>query len=92
MAAAFESAARCPECAGSWLDGRIALPIVGGLKFVYRLRTNEVATEVAARMCSDCGRVELRAKDPDLIRRAHQAGSQDRVAPRWGLPRRDPHP
>jgi hypothetical protein len=72
----------CPECGGSWLSGKIAMPITGGLKFVYRLRTNEVATEVAARMCGDCGRVELRGKDPGLIRRAYEAGQRARAVPR----------
>jgi hypothetical protein len=72
----------CPECDGSWLSGKIAIPIAGGLRFVYRLRTNEVATEVTARMCGDCGRVELRGKDPGLIRRAHEAGQRASAMPR----------
>ena len=50
---------RCPLCAGQWIDGRSPSPIVGSLRFVYRLGTNEVATEVAARICKDCGHVEL---------------------------------
>ena len=49
------------------------MPIVGGLRFTYRLGTNEVTTEVAARMCGGCGQVDLRAREPDLIRRAEQA-------------------
>jgi len=55
------------------------------LRFVYRLGTNEVATEVAARMCRDCGYVELRGREPDLIRRAEQASTQARPAQRWAL-------
>lgn len=76
---------RCPSCQGRWIDGRIAIPIVGSLRFVYRLGTNEVATEVGARMCRDCGYVELRGREPDLIRRAEQASTQARSAPRWAL-------
>jgi predicted Zn-ribbon and HTH transcriptional regulator len=76
---------RCPSCGGQWIDGRIAMPIVGGLRFTYRLGTNEVTTEVAARMCKDCGYVELRAREPDLISRAAQASAQARPPQRWAL-------
>lgn len=79
---------RCPSCQGPWIDGRLAIPIVGALRFVYRLGTNEVATEVAARMCKDCGYVELRGREPDLIRRAEQASTQARPTQRWPLPTR----
>ena len=65
--------AACPLCGGTWIDGRVAMPIVGGLRFSYRLGTNEVATEVAARMCGDCGYISLRALHPDRIRRAERA-------------------
>ena len=75
----------CPLCGGQWIDGRVAIPIVGSLRFVYRLGTNEVATEVTARMCKDCGHLELRARDPDLIRRADQASTQARPARRRPL-------
>jgi len=75
----------CPVCRGRWIDGRVAIPIVGSPRFVYRLGTNEVATEVIARMCTDCGHVELRGREPDLIRRAEQASSQARPAQRWAL-------
>jgi hypothetical protein len=76
---------RCPLCQGRWIDGRVAIPIVGSLRFVYRLGTNEVATEVVARMCKDCGHVELRGREPDLISRAEQAASQARPPQRWAL-------
>lgn len=73
----------CPQCGGAWIDGRIAVPIVGGLRFVYRLGTNEVTTEVAAQMCEDCGHVGLRARRPELIKRAQNAAAQGRTRPRW---------
>jgi hypothetical protein len=76
---------RCPSCQGQWIDGRLAIPIVGSLRFVYRLGTNEVATEVTARMCKDCGYVELRGREPDLIRRAEQASAHARPTQRWAL-------
>jgi hypothetical protein len=76
----------CPLCGGRWIDGRIAIPIVGSLRFVYRLGTNEVATEVIARMCKDCGHLELRARDPDLIRRAEEASTQARPVRSRALP------
>jgi len=81
----------CPVCAGPWVDGRIAVPIVGALRFVYRLGTNEVATEVAARMCQECGHVDLRARNPEVIVRAQQAAAQGRTRPRW-TPRARPEP
>lgn len=75
----------CPLCQGQWIDGRIAIPIVGSLRFVYRLGTNEVATEVTARMCKDCGHLELRGRNPDLISRAEKASTQGRPLQRWAL-------
>jgi hypothetical protein len=75
----------CPSCGGSWIDGRIAVPVVGSLRFVYRLGTNEVATEVEARMCAGCGNVDLRAKDPTLIDRARRAAVQGGPPQRWAL-------
>jgi hypothetical protein len=75
----------CPMCRGQWIDGRVSIPIVGSLRFVYRLGTNEVATEVTARMCKDCGHVELQGREPDLIRRAEQASVQARPTQRWAL-------
>ena len=80
----------CPVCRGRWIDGRVAIPIVGSLRFVYRLGTNEVATEVAARMCKDCGHVELRGREPDLISRAERASTQARPAQRWAVRTRRP--
>jgi len=77
----------CPLCGGPWIDGRIAVPIVGTLRFVYRLGTNEVATEVTAQMCEDCGHVDLRARRPDLIKRAQDAAAQGRTRPRWPAPK-----
>jgi hypothetical protein len=79
----------CPDCGGSLVSGKVAVPIIGTLRFVYRIGTNEIATEVRAQMCADCGRVVLRATDPGLIRRAQEAGRLGRTSPRWGLPRRD---
>jgi Zn-finger nucleic acid-binding protein len=80
---------RCPSCGGQWVDGRIAVPIVGSLRFSYRLGTTEVTTEVAARMCEGCGTVQLRASDPEAIVRAKRAGAQGRAKP-WPLrPPRD---
>ena len=64
---------RCPLCGGSWVDGRLAVPVVGSLRFSYRLGTNDVATEVDARMCADCGHVALRARNPEMIVRARRA-------------------
>jgi protein involved in polysaccharide export with SLBB domain len=74
--------AGCPRCTGPLVDGRIAVPIVGSLRFVYRLGTNDVATEVAARMCQDCGHVDLVAREPQVIARARRAAEQARVVPR----------
>lgn len=74
----------CPSCGGQWIDGRIAVPIVGSLRFVYRLGTNEVTTEVAARICGECGAVELRARDPEAIVRAQRAAAHAPVKP-WSL-------
>jgi hypothetical protein len=54
--------------------GKVAVPIIGGLRFVYRIGTNEIATEVSAMMCGDCGLVRLQAQDPEIIRRAERAG------------------
>jgi Zn-finger nucleic acid-binding protein len=79
------TAEQCPSCGGEWVDGRIAMPIVGALRFVYRLGTNEVATEVAARMCADCGAVQLRARDPQAIVRAERAAANGRPAKPWSL-------
>jgi Zn-finger nucleic acid-binding protein len=78
------TAERCPSCGGEWVDGRIAVPIVGSLRFVYRLGTNEVTTEVAAQMCMDCGTVHLRARDPEAIVRARQAAAHGRAKP-WSF-------
>lgn len=75
----------CPLCGGPWIDGRIAVPIVGSVRFVYRLGTNEVSTEVAARMCEACGHVGLRAREPGLISRAQQANTQSRTVQRWAF-------
>jgi hypothetical protein len=75
----------CSRCAGPLIDGRIAVPIVGSLRFVYRLGTNEVATEVAARVCEDCGHVDLWAQNPELISRARQANRYGRAVPRWAF-------
>jgi hypothetical protein len=61
------------------------LPIFGGLRFVYRLGTNDVTTEVTARMCARCGHVDLIARDPETIVRAREAAQQARTTPRWGL-------
>jgi hypothetical protein len=63
----------CPRCGGPWVDGRLAVPVVGSLRFSYRLGTNDVATEVDARMCADCGHVDLRARNPEMIVRARRA-------------------
>jgi hypothetical protein len=81
---------RCPGCGGAWIDGRIAVPVVGALRFSYRLGTTEVATEVAAQMCEGCGVVRLRARDPEAIVRARRAAEQGRTRP-WPLrsPRRE---
>ncbi len=81
---------RCGQCGGAWTAGRLAVPIVGSLRFVYRLGSTEVSTEVAADLCARCGHVRLRARDPELIERAHRAGSAVRGAPRWGLGKRRP--
>jgi hypothetical protein len=78
----------CPSCGGEWIDGKIAIPIVGSLRFVYRLGTNEVATEVAARMCGDCGTVQLRARDPEAIVRAQRAAAHGKARP-WPLKRQE---
>jgi Zn-finger nucleic acid-binding protein len=72
---------RCPSCGGQWIDGRIAVPIVGSLRFAYRLGTTEVTTEVAARMCETCGTVQLQARDPESIVRAQRAAAHGRAKP-----------
>ena len=79
------TAERCPSCGGEWIDGRIAVPIVGSLRFVYRLGTNEVTTEVAARMCADCGYIHLQARDPASIARAQRAAAHGRPAKPWSF-------
>ena len=76
---------RCSLCGGEWVDGRLAVPVVGSLRFSYRLGTNDVTTEVAARMCGACGHVGLRASDPEMIVRARRAAEQGRVGTRWAL-------
>ena len=80
----------CPRCAGPWIDGRISMPIIGGLRFAYRLGTTDVSTEIAARMCQDCGHVDLVARDPDTIVRARRAATQAGAMPRWTLRARRP--
>ena len=75
----------CPLCGGRWIDGRIAMPVVGSLRFVYRLGTNDVAAEVRAQMCPDCGHVRLRARDPEMICRAEQAVTHSRSVNRWDM-------
>ncbi len=87
----------CPLCGGAWVDGRLAVPVVGSLRFSYRLGTTEVGTEVAARMCEGCGHVALRARDPEMIVRARRAaeltrGRRGGTGPWWaprpaGVPR-----
>ena len=62
------------------MDGRIALPI--GPRFVYRLGTTDVSTEVAARMCEACGHVDLVARDPETIVRARRAAARPTTI-RW---------
>lgn len=51
----------------------MALPVLGAPRFVYRLGTTEVTTEVAAWMCVDCGTVRLRGRDPGRVRGAAAA-------------------
>ena len=76
------AAGGCPRCGGVWVDGRVALPIVGGLRFVYRLGTTDVSTEVEARMCEGCGHVDLVARDPETIVRARRAAARPTTI-RW---------
>ena len=61
------------------------MPIVGALRFVYRLGTNEVATEVAARMCQECGHVDLPGPRPG----GHRAGPSRRATRGRTRPRSD---
>jgi hypothetical protein len=61
------------------------MPLIGSLRFVYRLGTNDVAAEVLAQMCTDCGHVRLRARDPEMICRAEQAATHSRSVNRWDL-------
>ena len=75
----------CSACGGEMIDGRVAMPIVGSLRFVFRLGTNEITTEILARMCGDCGHVELRGRDPGLIGRARRAAAEARPLQRWAL-------
>jgi hypothetical protein len=75
----------CPLCGGQWIEGRMAMPLVGSLRFVYRLGTNDVAAEVRAQMCTDCGHVRLRARDPEMICRAEQAVTHSRSVNRWDM-------
>jgi Zn-finger nucleic acid-binding protein len=81
-------AQHCPSCGGQWIDGRIAVPIVGSLRFAYRLGTTEVTTEVAAKMCENCGAVQLRARDPETIVRAQRAAAHGRARPWPARPKR----
>jgi hypothetical protein len=73
----------CPLCGGQWIEGRMAMPLIGSLRFVYRLGMNDVAAEVLAQMYTDCGHVRLRARDPELIRRAEHAATHSRSVNRW---------
>lgn len=75
------TAPACRECGGRVVDGSMALPVLGSPRFTYRLGTTEVATDVAALMCLDCGTVRLCARDPERIRRAAAAGAA-RPSPR----------
>jgi len=75
----------CPLCGGQWIDGRIAMPLVGGMRFVYRLGTNDVTAEVVAQMCTDCGHVRMRARAPEPIRRAEYAAIHSRAVNRWDI-------
>jgi hypothetical protein len=75
----------CPLCGGRWIDGRIAIPVVGSLRFVYRLGTNDVTAEVFAKMCMDCGHVRIRAGEPEPIRRAEHAAAHSRAVNRWDI-------
>src|SRR3954470_1979812 len=73
----------CPLCGGQWIEGRMAMPLIGSLRFVYRLGMNDVAAEGLAPMCTDCGHVRLRARNPELIRRAEHAATHSRSVNRW---------
>jgi hypothetical protein len=75
----------CPLCGGQWIEGRMSMPLIGSLRFVYRLGTNDVAAEVLAQMCTDCGHVRLRARDPEPIRRAEHAATHSRSVNRWDM-------
>ena len=81
-------AERCRRCGGSLLDGNIAMPVLGGLRFVLRVGTGEAATEVAAQMCAQCGEVTLRGRDPARIVQAQRAAKLGKTSPQWRVPRK----
>lgn len=78
IAAKDESVLPCPECGGDLIIGTVAFPFLGTPRFAYRLKTVDVAVDLTARLCVDCGCVVLRAQDAEPIRQAraalHRAG------------------
>ncbi|MGH7903354.1 MAG: hypothetical protein ACREPA_04400 [Candidatus Dormibacteraceae bacterium] len=63
----------CRLCGGEMIAGVISVPVLGSFKFSYRVRTTTVDTEIEGLMCAGCGGVVLTARDPERIRRAHDA-------------------
>ena len=66
----------CPACGGATIAGAIGIPILGTARFSYRLAGYSVDTDLEATMCSKCGAVQLRARDPERISRAHEASKR----------------
>jgi hypothetical protein len=78
----------CSECGGDLVDGSMGIPLLGSPRFAVKLGATEVTTEVLAGMCRDCGRVELRARDPERIRVAAAAAANARRTRRMPWSRR----
>ncbi|WP_133412056.1 hypothetical protein [Vallicoccus soli] len=59
------------------------MAVLGSPRFVVRVGTTEVATEVDAAMCGECGLVQLRGRDPAAVRTARRAAGLGRTPVRW---------
>ena len=81
-------AVACLSCGGAMIEGSMAVTVLGSPRFVVRVATTEVATEVAAAMCAACGLIQLRARDPVAIRTARAAAGLGRTPVRWSPFRR----
>ncbi len=61
----------------------MAVAVLGAPRFVVRIGTTEVATEVGATLCGECGLVQLKGRDPAGVRTARLAAGLGRTPVRW---------